>query len=314
MRSDREASYARDERDASLASAGALRGRVCVVTGATRGIGRATALGLARRGATVIVLARDAERGTAVLDEVQRAGVGRTAEDASLVLADLASLRDVCAAADEIADRHPAVHVLVNNAGVNTARRAVSADGIELTLAVNHVAPFALARRLLPALRAGAPSRVINVTSVFERLGRIDFADLQGERRWGGLRAYYQSKLANVLFTRALAERWRDEGITVNCVLPGLVATDLLREYAWWRPPWLRALWRRALLSPEQAAAGVVRLAAAPELARVTGRSFDRRGRPVRTSARSRDRAAADRLWTLTEALVDSRCAPAPPG
>jgi NAD(P)-dependent dehydrogenase (short-subunit alcohol dehydrogenase family) len=199
------------------------------------------------------------------------------------------------------------VHVLVNNAGVNPARRAVSADGIELTLAVNHLAPFLLTNLLLPALRRGAAeggARVVTVTSVFERFGRVAFGDLQRERRWVGLLAYTQSKLANVLFTHGLAARLAGTGVTATCVDPGLVATDLLRERAWWTPRWLRALWGAVLLTPAEGARASVLAAAAPELAGVTGVCLDRRGRRVRTSRRSRDAAARERLWRASEALT----------
>lgn len=272
-----------------------------MVTGATRGIGRATATGLARLGATVVVVARDAARSVQVAGEI-RAATGN--EAVSHVVADLASLASVRDAAAEIARRHPAVHVLVNNAGINAARRTLTPDGLEATLAVNHLAPFLLARLLEPQLRLGAPSRVITVTSWFERLGRLDLGDLQSTRGYNGLRAYYASKLANVLFTRALARRLAGTGVTANCVDPGLVATDLLRERWWWRPRWLQPVWRTFLLSPEQAAARVVHAASSPALSTVSGHCLGASGREVRTSRRSRDDALAERLWELSDRLV----------
>ena len=286
-----------------------MRGRVCVVTGANRGIGGATALGLARLGATVLMLCRDAARGAAAGDDVRRESGN---PDVSLVVADLASLASVRAAAADIAARHPAVHVLVNNAGVNLARRAVSADGVEMTLAVNHLAPFLLTPELLPALLRGAASggdaRVVTVTSVFERLGRIAFDDMQGARRYVGLLAYTQSKLANVFFTYGLAARLTGTGITASCTYPGLVATDLMRDRLWWRPRWLRALWGRLLLSPEQAARASVYAAAAPELRGVTGWCFNRHGARVRPSSRRlRDVATRERLWRVSEELTGAR-------
>jgi NAD(P)-dependent dehydrogenase (short-subunit alcohol dehydrogenase family) len=174
-----------------------------------------------------------------------------------------------------------------------------------MTFAVNHVGPFLLTNLLLPQLRAGAPSRVVTVTSWFERFGRIDFDDIRGMRaRYRALRAYYRSKLANVLFTYELAARLAGTGVTANCVDPGLVATDLLRDRAWWRPAWLKPLWRAVLLSPERAAQTVIRVTSAPELSGVTGRCFAAGGRQKRTSRRSRDAAAGKRLWAESAELT----------
>ena len=208
----------------------AMQGRVCLVTGANRGLGKATALGLARRGATVVMLGRDPVRVARASDDVRR---GSGNPDVSYLVVDLGSLASVRKAADEAARRYAAIHVLVNNAGVNLRHPVISPDGVEMTFAVNHLGPFLLTNLLLPQLRGGAPSRIVNVTSWFERFGRIEFDDICGtEGRYGPLRAYYQSKLANALFTYELADRLADTGITVNCVDPGLAATDLLRDRA----------------------------------------------------------------------------------
>jgi len=279
-----------------------LATRVGVVTGANRGLGKATALGLARLGASVVMLGRDERRVARARDEVRL--VARN-PNVSYAVANLGELASVRAAADEITRRHPAIHILVNNAGVNLARRLATPDGFETTLAVNHLGPFLLTNLLLPLLRAGSPSRIVNVASWFERFGRIDFDDLHAQwRRYAPLRAYYQSKLANVLFTYELAERLAGTGVTANCVDPGLVATDLLRDRIWWTPRWLRPLWRTLLLSPERAARAVVYVASAPELADVTGRCFGVRRRPKRTSRRSRDVATRERLWRVSAELT----------
>ena len=303
----------RDRRAASTYDAGVneaspapslLRGRVCLVTGANRGIGRATTTALARLDATVVMLARDERLLGAARDDVEReTGNPRV----SIAVADLASFADIRRAAADIALRHPAAHVLVHNAGVNPARRCVSADGIELTLAVNHLAPFLLTHELLPALRHGAAdggARIVTVTSVFERFGRIAFGDLQGARRHIGLLAYTQSKLANLLFTYELAARLAGTGITANCVDPGLVATDLMRDHGLFRHRWLRAVWSRVLHTPDEGARATVYAASAVELQDVTGQCFDRRGRRIRTSRRSHDRATQERLWQLSAELT----------
>jgi NAD(P)-dependent dehydrogenase (short-subunit alcohol dehydrogenase family) len=281
-----------------------MSGRVCVVTGASRGLGKATALGLARLGATVVLLARDERLLSAARDEVA-AESGNP--HVSTIVADLASFAEIRTGAQELSARHEALHVLVHNAGVNPTKRKLSADGIELTLAVNHLAPFLLTRELLPALRRGAPergARVVTVVSMFERFGFIAFDDVQWARHWIGPLAYAQSKLANVLFTYELAERLAGTGITANCVDPGLVATDLMREHVLFRPRWLKAMWGRVLASPAAGARAAVHAASAPEIATVTGKCFDRYGREVRTSRQSRNPQTRARLWALSEKLT----------
>ena len=281
-----------------------MRGRVCLVTGASRGLGKATALGLARLDATVVLLARDERLLSAARDDVA-AESGNP--HVSTIVADLASFADIRTGAEELRARHPALHVIVHNAGVNPTRRKLSADGIELTLAVNHLAPFLLTHELLPMLRRGASeggSRVVTVSSMFERFGRIAFDDIQGARLWIGPLAYTQSKLANVLFTFELAERLAGTGITANCVDPGLVATDLMREHVLFRPRWLKAVWGRVLASPNAGARAAVHAASAPEIASVTGRCFDRYGHTVRTSFQSRNPQTRERLWRVSEELT----------
>jgi len=299
----------------SIYSSTSMQGRVSVVTGANRGLGKETALGLARQGATVVLLGRDATRLVRASDDIKRASRN---PDVSHVVVDLGSLESVRTAAAEIARRFPVIHVLVNNAGVTLKRRVISRDGYEMTFAVNHLGPFLLTNLLLPLLRAGAPSRIINVTSWFERFGRIDFNDIHAERkRYSGLSAYYQSKLANVLFTYELADRLRGTGVTVNCVDPGLSATDLLRDRLWWSPRWLQPLWRAVLLSPARAADPAIHAASAPELDKITGVCFKSAGKRQQTSHRSHDVAARRKLWDLsfrltTGALVDRIDANAP--
>jgi retinol dehydrogenase-14 len=286
----------------SIYSATSMQGRVCLVTGANRGLGKETALGLARHGANVVLLGRDASRLVRASDDIERASRN---PDVSHVVVDLGSLESVRAAAGEIARRFSVIHVLVNNAGVNLKRHVISPDGYEMTFAVNHLGPFLLTNLLLPLLRGGAPSRIVNVTSWFERFGRIDLDDLHAERkRYSGLSAYYQSKLANVLFTYELAERLRGTGVAVNCVDPGLSATDLLRDRLWWSPRWLQPIWRAVLLSPSRAADPAIHAASAPELDEITGVCFRRTGERQQTSRRSRDVAARRKLWELSIQLT----------
>jgi NAD(P)-dependent dehydrogenase (short-subunit alcohol dehydrogenase family) len=276
---------------------------VYVVTGATRGIGRATALSLATRGAQVVLIGRDETR----LEDVRREAEGAGNTQVTWVRADFASLASVRSAAEEIAQRWPALHVLVNNAGMNAGRRRSSVDGFELTFAVNHLAPFLLTTLLLPALVRGAPSRIVNVSSVFAHLGRLDLRDVMFERRrYTSTRAYNQSKLANVMFTTELAPRLEGSGVSVNCVTPGLVATDLMREHWWFGPRWLRPLWSSWLLSPESAAERVVRVATSDALEGVTGECFAGTPRPVSLPRRARDGEATRALWDLSARLTSS--------
>jgi NAD(P)-dependent dehydrogenase (short-subunit alcohol dehydrogenase family) len=257
---------------------------VCVVTGASRGIGQATAAELTRRGATVVTLGRDPKSST--------------------VVCDLASFASIRAAAAVIRSRWPSIQLVVNNAGVQHVRRTLSADGIEATLAVNHLAPFLLTQLLLPALRAGNPSRVVTVSSSLVRWGGIDFDDLQSARRYNGTRAYLQSKLANIMFTASLAERLAGTGISAVCVYPGLVMTDLLRERWWWRARLLRPVWRAIFLSPNEAARAVVGAATAPTAAAAEPMCLTPGGRTVPVPRRARDPEARRRLWVASARLV----------
>lgn len=257
---------------------------VCVITGASRGIGRATAEALERRGATVVTLGRQPSR--------------------NAIACDLASFASIRAAAVEIAERWPRIDLLVNNAGVQHVRRTLSADGIEATLAVNHLAPFLLTRLLMPRLEAAPRARVITVSSSLARWGRIAFDDLQGGRRYNGTRAYLQSKLANIMFTTSLADRLTRSTVSAVCVYPGLVATDLLRERWWWRAVWLRPVWRAIFLRPEDAAQAVIAAASASTPAADPPCCFTLGGRSVTVPSHARDVEARRRLWNETVRLV----------
>jgi len=276
-----------------------MDGKVCVVTGATDGIGKETALALAKMGATVVIVARNATKAANTVKETASASGNAKVE---WVHADFASLDEVRAAAAEIGRRHSAIHVLVNNAGVANRLRLLSADGFELTFAVNHLAPFLFTRELLPLLRAGAPSRIINVASAAERHGPIDFDDLQSEKRYRGFPAYGKTKLMNVLFTYELSERLAGTGVTANCLHPGTVATNMVRQL----PRWLYALISPFLSTPEQGAVTTVFLASSPSVEGVSGRYYEKQ-KAKRSSTRSYDVSARKRLWEMSEALIDAR-------
>jgi NAD(P)-dependent dehydrogenase (short-subunit alcohol dehydrogenase family) len=284
-------------RDAHLSTS--LHDRVCLVTGATSGIGRATAFELARRGATLGLVARDRGRGEETLAAIR----GETGSDrVRLFLADLSVQADIRRVAAELLAAYPAIHVLVNNAGVVNLRYSTTADGIETVFAVNHLAYFLLTNLLLARLRASAPARIVNVASEVHRIGKIDFDDLGHEHAYKTMRVYGTSKLANLLFTYELARRLDGTGVTVNAVHPGAVATRLGQNngrIATLLTRFLAPFFR----SPERGAETSILLATAPELAAVSGRYFVNR-REARSSRASHDAAAARRLWDVSAAMT----------
>jgi NAD(P)-dependent dehydrogenase (short-subunit alcohol dehydrogenase family) len=280
-----------------------LTGRTCVVTGASHGIGKETAAALAGMGAQVVLVCRDRTRGEAARQEI----VGRTGNDAvELLLADLAALRQVRRLAADFLSTHDRLHVLVNNAGTYEGARSVTEDGLETTFAVNHLAPFLLTNLLLPALIASAPCRIVTVSSAGHGYGTtVHFDDLQSERRYGAMRAYSQSKLANVLFTYELARRLEGTGVTATCLHPGGVDTGLVR-YKGLAGAVVGAaltLGKPLMLSPEKGAVTSVYLASAAEVEGVTGAYFSKQ-RAARSSKASYDEPTARRLWEVSEALT----------
>jgi retinol dehydrogenase-12 len=278
-----------------------MTGRVCVVTGANTGIGKATALGLARMGATVVMICRNRARGEAAQAEVQRVA----SAPVDLFRADLSSQAEVRQVADDIRARYAHIHVLIHNAGLQLPQRALSVDGIEMTLAVNHGAPFLLTYCLLDALKSGAPSRIVVISSLVHRWGSIDFDDLHLERGYTMDRAYFRSKLCNVLFTRELAQRLSGSDVTANSLEPGLVKTDFARVYTGIQGWFVHNVWMRLFAqTSEQGAQTSVYLATSPEVAGVTGAHFAR-CRPIEPSALARDDALARRLWNVSVHLCN---------
>jgi NAD(P)-dependent dehydrogenase (short-subunit alcohol dehydrogenase family) len=277
-----------------------------MVTGATSGLGLATARQLARLGATVIVVGRDAARCAAASASISNGAIHGAVD---WLVADFADLEAVRALAEEVQARHARIDVLVNNAGATHPRRYLTPDGVELTLAVNHLAPFVLTTSLLDRLRESAPARIVNVASVAHESAHFDFDDPAMQRGYRPFAAYSRSKLANLWFTYELARRLEGSGVTVNAVHPGLVRTALgnhsgpLRRAGW---RLLHVAYRRVSLSADEGAAAITHLATAPELEGVTGRYFVD-GRPAESSPASRDPAAAARLWALSEELTSVR-------
>jgi retinol dehydrogenase 14 len=284
---------------------GPMAGRTVLVTGATSGIGRATALGLATMGAHVAITGRDRGRTESAAREISPAG-GTNVE---VFVADLSSQGQVRRLASEVLERLPRIHVLVNNVGGYWSTRHVTTDGLERTFALNHLAPFLLTNLLLDRLEQSAPARVVTVASNAHVTGRIDFDDLQGMRSYSGGRAYSQSKLANVLFSYQLARRLRGSAVTANALHPGLVRTSFGAEDPARIQRLLVPLLRPIMKSPAQGAATSIHLASAPELEQVSGRYFANR-RLTRSSTQSYDQAAGARLWEASADLVGLTATP----
>ena len=276
-----------------------MKGKTCLITGATSGIGKAAAVQLAELGATLVLVGRNPAKTEAVIGEVkQRTG---NAEVYALI-ADLSVQQAVRRLAGDFADRYPRLDVLVNNAGAVMLSRQESADGIEMTFAVNHLNYFLLTSMLLDVLRSSSPSRIINVSSSSHHNGPMDFEDLQLRHGYGGYRAYGCSKLANLLFTYELARRLEGTGVTVNGMHPGLVATNLVANNG----PLGRLynlFLRLAGRSVQSGARTITYLANSPDVEKVSGKYFVNQA-PVASSPDSYDEDAALRLWRASEELT----------
>jgi len=279
-----------------------MNGKYCLVTGATHGIGVATAAALAAAGAHVLVHGRDLARARAVAAQLSRA-TGNP--HVSAVQADFARLTEVRRLAAELAASLPRLDVLVNNAGMMSAQRATSADGYELTFAVNHLAPFLLTCLLLDRLKASAPARIVVVASGAHRRARLDFGDLMNAKVAGLLPAYARSKLANILFTRALARRLAGTAVTVNALHPGLVNSHLFHDQAVLRVLFA-LLGRLFMTTAEEGARTSIYLASSPQVEGLSGGYYERCRRVAPSDAAAND-ADAERLWQESKRLTGLR-------
>jgi len=276
-----------------------VQGKICLVTGATSGIGLVTARELAQQGAHVLLVGRNPVKCADIVEQI-RAQTGN--RDVDALLADVSSQQQIRELAREVGQRYPRLDVLINNGGGLWLKRELTVDGLEMTFAVNHLAYFLLTQLLLDTLRASAPARVVNVASNAHRNATLDFDDLQGERRYRGWQAYCRSKLANILFTYELARRVAGTGVTANALHPGWVATAFGGNNGW-RGRLLQLAARYRGISPEDGARTVLYLAAAPEVTGVSGQYFDKE-RAVPSSTVSYDEAAAKRLWQVSLELT----------
>jgi NAD(P)-dependent dehydrogenase (short-subunit alcohol dehydrogenase family) len=280
-----------------------VKDKICIVTGGNSGIGKATVAGLAQRGATVVIACRDVDKGKAALDEV----VAKTgSKDLHVMQLDLASLNSVRAFAAAFVAKFSRLDVLVENAGVLTGKRQLTADGLEMDFGVNHVGHFLLTELLLPVLKTSAPSRIVVVSSNLHSGATLDFDDLQGERSWTK-GAYGKSKLANMLFVRALAKRLEGTSVVVNALHPGVISTDLARDF----PAPIRLMAKWFLKSPEKGARTSLYLAMSPDAGSISGKYFVDSKQKI-PSAAALDDALAERLWVETERLVAPLAATSP--
>ena len=276
-----------------------LQDKVVMVTGASDGIGKVTARALAEMGAHVVMVCRPSAKAEAARQEIAEATSPGAVE---LLTADLSSQAEIRAVAAEFRERHERLHVLCNNAGLYVPERRLTADGLELTFALDHLGYFLLTHELREVLAASAPARIVNVSSEAHRGARIDFDDLQGERKFSAFRAYGQAKLGNVLFTYELARRLEGTGVTVNCLHPGVVRTGFGRDSHGAMKVALKLI-SPFMASPDKGAETSIYLASSPEVQGATGQYFAK-CKPKKSSPLSYDRAVAQRLWEVSEKLT----------
>ena len=277
-----------------------MKGKVCIITGATSGIGWVTAYRLSQWGATVILLGRDVKRGLAAVDQIRKeCGNGNS----EFIRTDLAAQQNIRQFVEEFMERYDRLDVLVNNAGTTLLTRKMSVDGYEMTFAVNHLSHFLLTNLLIDVLKASAPCRVVNVSSGSHRRATMNFDDLHGRSGYRIMRAYGQSKLANILFTYELAGRLEGTGIAVNALHPGFVVTNLGQDNGWLVHKIIRLAMRLKGISPEEGAQTILYLATSPEVEGVTGKYFYQM-RPVKSSQNSYDPETSLRLWEISEKLT----------
>jgi len=276
-----------------------VKGKTIVATGATSGIGACAVEALAKQGARIVFVARDAERAEATRSRLETLapGLGHRAH-----LGDLSLIAHTKRIGAEIAASEPRVDVLINNAGAMFSHRRVTAEGLEMTFALNHMSYFVLTRLLLDRLKAADAARIVSTASMAHAGVSLDFNDLQGATQFSGWKAYQRSKLANILFTRALARRLAGTGVVANCLHPGVVASRFGDEAGGWLAPAF-SLIKRFAITPEKAAQTIIYLATSAEVADISGEYFIKR-KVAKPSAQARDDAAAAKLWSVSEALA----------
>ena len=285
-----------------------MTGRVCLVTGANAGVGKATATGLARMGATVVMVCRNLERGETAQAEI---AADSGSQDVDLLIADLSSQGSVRKLARTFTSKYPQLHVLINNAGTITRRRRITVDGLETQFAVNHLAPFLLTNLLLETLKASAPARVVTVSSQVHSKSPLDFDDLRSDREYSASQVYRKTKLANILFTYELSRRLEGTNVTANCLHPGVIATKLLDDYMGGSQDAGFGSGESFGDNPERGAAIVLYVASSPEIDGITGKYFH--DNAVRETAPvTYDEEHARWLWDASTKLTGLTSWPAP--
>jgi NAD(P)-dependent dehydrogenase (short-subunit alcohol dehydrogenase family) len=273
-----------------------MRGKLCLITGASSGIGFVTALALAKKGAAIFMVCRNKGKAKKARAEIIQASGNL---DVEILWCDLASQKQIRDLAAAYKSRFSGLHLLLNDAAVVPRKRTLTEDGIETQFAVNHLAYFLLTNLLLEELRAAAPSRVVNVSSGMYARARLDFDSLQAEKTYKAMKHYALTKLLNIFFTYELARRLEGTGVTANCLAPGFTATDLGRDFS----PFSRLIMKIMAHPKEEGAETVTYLASSPEIEGVTGKYFAKK-RDVPTTALTHDRDAARRIWEFSEKLT----------
>ena len=274
--------------------------KICLVTGATAGIGRITATALAAHGSELVIHGRNQEKAEITVNQI-KAETGN--DQVSYLLADFSDLDQVRNLAAEFQEKFDHLHVLVNNAGAFFNKRIPTSYGVEMTFLINHLAPFLLTNLLLETLKNSSPARIVNISSEGHRQGKIDFNDLGFEKGYFGMKAYGRSKLANILFTYELARHLEGTGVTVNALHPGHIATDIWKNDFGVMGPVLKWFMSRIALSPEEGAENSIFLATSPEVEGIHGKYFIK-NEPAQSSPTSYDEEIAHRLWKLSTELT----------
>jgi NAD(P)-dependent dehydrogenase (short-subunit alcohol dehydrogenase family) len=271
--------------------------KICLITGCNCGIGKETAIELAKKGYTILMLVRDSQKSQLAFEAIKEQSGNN---DVKMFFVDLSSLKSINKVIAAIKETVVKIDILINNAAVYKRIHEKTEEGTDMTFAVNYLAPFYLTNNLLPLLEKSSGGRIINLTSIVYKYGKIDFDDFMSEKSNNINVVYGTSKLLGIHFTYKLAEKLKDKDITVNCVYPGIVNTDASREY----PMWMRKLISLFSLKVEEGAKPVIHLATSTEFNNVTGKYFNKTKMEL-TTEKTYNKTLSDQIWTYTERLIE---------